>query len=159
MPEPRKKTPPRQDDVRSSGKFIFEVDGMEIGQFSEVSGLSVDVQVESVEEGGENQFVHKLPGRMSWPNITLKRGIVRSDSLFEWLKETSGEGYASNGSKLKRRTAAITMLALDGTRLRAWNLADAFAVKWSGPTFAATANSAATEELEIAHHGFQSTRP
>ena len=145
-------------DARSTGKFLFEVDGLEIGQFSEVSGLSVEVQVESVEEGGENQFVHKLPGRMSWPNITLKRGVIKADNLFTWLKDSSGEGYASKG-KLERRSAAITLLALDGSRLRAWNLADAFAVKWSGPTFAAIPNGAATEELEIAHHGFQSASP
>lgn len=142
-------------DARSTGRFLFEVDGLEIGQFSEVNGLSVEVEVESVPEGGENQFVHKLPGRMSWPNITLKRGVIQADNLFTWLKEASGEGYASKG-KLERRSAAITLLALDGTRVRAWNLADAFAVKWSGPSFAAIPNGAATEELEIAHHGFQS---
>jgi phage tail-like protein len=147
------------DDPRFSGSFLLEVDGKEIGQFSEVSGLSVDVQVEEVQEGGENQFVHKLPGRMSWPNITLKRGIIQSDKLFDWLKETSGEGYAGNGNKLDRRTAAITMLALDGTRIRSWNVVDAFAVKWNGPSFSVTANESVTEELEIAHHGFQSAQP
>jgi len=142
-------------DARSSGKFLFEVDGLEIGQFSEVNGLSVEVHVESVEEGGENQFVHKLPGRMSWPNITLKRGVIQADNLFTWLKDSSGEGYAAKG-RLERRSAAITLLAVDGTRLRAWNLADAFAVKWTGPSFSATPTGSATEELEIAHHGFQS---
>ncbi len=157
-----KKAPARKsaakwaNDALSSGKFLFEVDGMEIGHFSEVNGLSVEVQVDPIEEGGENQFVHKFPGRMSWPNITLKRGVIQSDNLFAWLKESSGEGFAGKGNKLRRRTAAITLLALDGTRLRAWNLSDAFAVKWSGPQFAATANGAATEELEIAHHGFES---
>jgi phage tail-like protein len=150
--------PDDQNGARSSGRFLFEVDGLEIGQFTEVNGLSVEVAVESVEEGGENQFVHKLPGRMSWPNITLKRGVIQADNLFDWLKDSSGEGYASKG-KLERRSAAITLLALDGSRLRAWNLADAFAVKWSGPSFAATTNGAATEELEIAHHGFQSASP
>lgn len=148
-----------RDDANSTGRFLFEVDGMEIGQFLEVSGLSVEVEVEPVTEGGENHFVHKLPGRMSWPNITLKRGVIRSDNLFEWLAASSGNGYAGNGSKLERRSAAITLLARDGTRLRAWNLADAFAVRWVGPTFSATTNDAATEELEIAHHGFESTRP
>jgi len=150
---------PEPSDARSTGTFLFEVDGLEIGQFTEVSGLSVDVQVESLEEGGENQFVHKLPGRMNWPNITLKRGVIQADNLFAWLKDSSGEGYAKKG-KLERRSAAITLLALDGSRLRAWNLADAFAVKWTGPSFAASAsNGAATEELEIAHHGFQSDKP
>ncbi len=131
---------------------------MEIGQFSEVQGLSVEVNVEQVEEGGENQFVHKLPGRMTWPNIRLKRGVIQSDNLFAWLRETSGEGYAGRGNKLERRTAAITMLALDGSRLRAWNVVEAFAVKWSGPSFSATSSDPVTEELEIAHHGFQSAR-
>ena len=149
--------PDRTSDALSSGKFLFEVEGLEICQFSEVSGLSVEVQVESVEEGGENQFVHKLPGRMSWPNITLKRGIVDGDNLFAWLGKSSGEGYAGNNSKLERRSAAITLLALDGSRLRSWNLADAFAVRWTGPSFAATSTEAATEELEIAHHGFKSS--
>lgn len=148
--------PDRQDDALSSGKFLFEVNGMQIGHFSEVTGLSVEVQVQSVEEGGQNEFVHKLPGRMSWPNIKLKRGVIHDDNLFAWLKETSGDGYAGNNSQLERKSAAIVLLALDGSRLRSWNVRDAFAVRWTGPTFAATSTSAATEELEIAHHGFQS---
>ena len=151
--------PDRSSDARFPGRFLFEVDGMQIGQFSEVSGLSVEVQVEQVEEGGENQFVHKLPGRMSWPNIKLKRGVIQSDNLFAWLRESSGDGYAGKGNKLERRTGAITLLALDGTRLRAWNVVDAFAVRWTGPSFDASATGTATEELEIAHHGFQSTQP
>ena len=146
-------------DPRFSGTFLFEVDGVKIGQFSEVTGLSVEVQVEQVEEGGENHFVHKLPGRMSWPNITMKRGVIESDNLFAWLKETSGEGYAGKGNKLQRKTGAITMLALDGTRLRSWNVVDAFAVKWSGPSFDAAATGSVSEELEIAHHGFDSAKP
>ena len=34
-------------------------------------GLELNVETEQYEEGGENGFVHKFPGRMSWPNITL----------------------------------------------------------------------------------------
>ena len=143
------------DDAVPTGKFLIEVDGLEIGKFLEVSGLTVDVKVETVEEGGENQFVHKLPGRLEWPNVVLKRGVTRSDNLFAWLSKSSGEGFAGEGSKLTRRSAAIVLLGTDGKRLRSWTLADAFAVKWSGPQFAATSTDAATEELEIAHHGFR----
>jgi phage tail-like protein len=139
------------------GQFIFEVDGMEIGTFQEVSGLSVDVEVEEIQEGGENQFVHKLPGRMTWPNIVLKRGMTKSDNLFSWLSESSGTGFSGKGDKLARRSAAVTMLAADGTRLRQWEFLDAFAVKWTGPSFDATSTDPATEELEIAHHGFTPT--
>lgn len=147
------------DDAVPTGKFLIEVDGLEIGKFKEVSGLSVDVNVESLEEGGENQFVHKLPGRLQWPNVVLKRGVTKSDNLFGWLNKTSGEGFAGAGNKLERKSAAIVLLASDGSRLRSWELSDAFAVKWTGPSFAATATDAATEELEIAHHGFRATAP
>ena len=143
-----------QRDPKPTGKFLFEVDGLEIGTFTEVSGLSVDVEVETVEEGGENQFVHKLPGRMSWPNVVLKRGVTQSDNLFAWLSKTSGTGVAGQNNKLERRSAAVTLLAADGSRLRHWDLIGAFAVKWTGPSFEATSTEPATEELEIAHHGF-----
>ena len=139
----------------TAATFMFEVDGVEIGRFSEVSGLQVEVEVEDLEEGGENSFVHKLPGRMKWPNIMLKRGITQNDSLLTWLSKSSGEQFSASGNTLTRSTAAITLLGPSGTRLRSWEFNGAFPVKWSGPTFAASSSDMAMEELEIAHHGFR----
>ena len=51
----------------SAANFLFEVDGVQIGVFSQVSGLEVRVDVATYQEGGENGFTHNLPGRMSWP--------------------------------------------------------------------------------------------
>ncbi len=138
----------------SASTFLFEVDGVEIGQFMEVSGLEVEVSVESIEEGGENGFSHRLPGRMSWPNITLKRGVTQADNLFIWLNKSSGEQFAKSGNILTRSTAAITLIGPSKKRLRAWNFVEAFPVKWKGPDFAADSTTAASEQLEIAHHGF-----
>ena len=135
--------------------FLFEIDGVEIGRFQEVSGLEIDVGVEDVEEGGQNSFVHKLPGRMSWPNIRLKRGITQNDTLITWFNKSSGEQFAANSSKLSRATAAITLLDAAGGRLRAWEFDGAFPVKWTGPSFAAGSTEYPSEEIEIAHHGFR----
>ncbi len=134
--------------------FVFEVDGIAIGQFLEVSGLELTVEVESIKEGGENNFEHKLPGRITWPNLKFKRGVTRSDSLFDWVKKSSGDGFAGAGNKLVRKTAAVTLVSPTGSRLRTWELDGAFPVRWSGPSFAAGSDDEATEELEIAHHGF-----
>lgn len=138
-----------------AARFLFEIDGVEIGRFQEVSGLQVDVTVEKIEEGGQNAFVHQLPGRMTWPNITLKRGVTQNDSLISWLNKASGEQFAANKNALKRSTAAITLVDAAGTRLRAWEFDGAFPVKWNGPAFAASSTDMATEEIEIAHHGFR----
>lgn len=139
----------------TASTFLFEVDGVEIGRFMEVGGLEVNVDVEELAEGGENSYVHKLPGRMTWPNITLTRGITQNDSLLTWLNKSSGEQFAASGNKLTRSTAAITLIGPSGTRLRAWEFDGAFPVRWKGPQFAAGSNEMATEELEITHHGFR----
>lgn len=142
-----------------SGRFLFEVDGVEIGTFTEVTGLELDVGVEEVEEGGQNHFVHKLPGRMSWPHLVLKRGMTKGDQLFSWVQEASGDGFAGKGSKLERKSAAVTLVSDKGERLRAWELTGAFPVRWRGPSFVASSSDLASEELEIAHHGFRSAKP
>ncbi|MFT4865645.1 MAG: phage tail-like protein [Ilumatobacter sp.] len=139
----------------TSATFLFEVDGVEIGRFMEISGLEVSVETEDVQEGGQNSFVHKLPGRMTWPNITLKRGITQQDTLLDWLNKSSGETFSSGGNKLERSTAAITLTASDGTRLRAWDFDGVFPVKWTGPSFAVSSTDMAVEQLEVTHHGFR----
>lgn len=144
------------DSQRVTGAtFLVEVDGVEIGKFMEVSGLEVTVEVEELTEGGENSFVHKLPGRMSWPNLVLKRGITQNDALLAWLGKSSGEQFAANSNSLKRSTAAITLMGVSGKRLRAWDFDGAYPVKWRGPTFAAESTDMAVEELEIVHNGFR----
>lgn len=137
-----------------NASFLVELDGVELGRFREISGLQVDVDVESLEEGGENGFVHKFSGRMTWPNLVLKRGITKEDVLMAWLNDSVGTGMATRNGKVKRTSAAITLIASDGTRLRSWNVADAIPIRWAGPTFSADATDAAVEEVEIAHHGF-----
>jgi phage tail-like protein len=139
-----------------SSRFLFEVDGVEIGVFSEVSGLELNVEVATYSEGGENGFMHKLPGRLTWPHVILRRGITDSDTLFAWVNKTAGDSFAANGNTLTRSTGAITLVGQDNSRLRAWELQDAFAVRWSGPRLDVSSSELLQEELEIAHHGFRS---
>lgn len=143
-------------DAPFTGKFKFSVEGVgEIGAFTDVSGLSVEVELVEIEEGGQNHFTHKVPGRMKWPNIVLKRGITDSDNLFEWFAKTSGEGFAGEGSTLERTQGEITLTDSQGETVRGWTFEEAFPVKWTGPTLASSSNEVAKEELEIAHHGFR----
>jgi phage tail-like protein len=139
----------------TAATFLFEVDGVEVGRFSEVNGLELSIETEDVQEGGQNSYVHKLPGRMTWPNIVLKRGVTQNDSLITWMQKSSGEQFTANGNKLTRSTAAITLVGPTGTRLRSWEFDSAFPVKWTGPTFSVTATDIPMEELEITHHGFR----
>ena len=142
-----------------ASRFLFEVDGVEIGIFSSVSGLQVTAETEDIQEGGQNGYVHKVPGRFSWPNVIFRRGLTQADALFDWMQKTSGEGFSSAGNKVTRSTGAITAIAADGKRLRAWNLDAVLPIRWKGPDFDVESGTPLSEELEICHHGFRSGNP
>jgi phage tail-like protein len=141
-------------DPPFAGKFVFTVEGQTIGAFTEVSGLSVSIDVEELAEGGQNQYTHKLPGRMKWPNLVLKRGITNTDNLFEWFAKSSGDGFAGSGNRLDRHNGAVELRDAAGKTVRKWEFTGAYPVKWSGPKLAASAKDLAVEELEVCHRGF-----
>ena len=88
------------------GKFIFKIGDLQIGAFTEVTGLAVSVDVEELAEGGQNAYTHKLLGRMRWPNIVFKRGLTDSDALFTWLLMLTMAGFAIVGYFMQFETPA-----------------------------------------------------
>ncbi len=131
-----------------TGAF-FQVDvGEAIGYFTECSGLSMEYDVFEYQEGGVNDFVHKLRGRMKFPNLVLKRGITHEESFVKW--------FLSCREKTERRDMSVTMLSHDLKPIRTWSFAGAFPVKWTGPELKANAGEVGTETIEIAHQGLKS---
>lgn len=49
-------------------------------RFQEVSGLTVNMEMESYREGGQNRFEHQLPVKTSYTDLTLKRGMFELPS-------------------------------------------------------------------------------
>ena len=135
------------------GKFIFKIGTLQIGAFTEVTGLGVSIDVEELTEGGQNAYTHKLLGRMRWPNIVLKRGLTDSNALFTWLQNFSGDGF-SKTNKVTPETGSISVLTPKGEPFRTWSLVDVKPVKWTGPRLAASSRDLAIEELEVCHSGF-----
>jgi phage tail-like protein len=127
-------------------RFYVKIDGMTSAVFTEMSGLQVETVVTEYEEGGNNGFVHRLPGRTKVGNLTLKRGIVASNEFFNWYSEIL-EG------KLKYRHVDVLVYDTEGKELAKWSFANAFPVKWIGPQLAADGKNAAIETLELAHEG------
>jgi phage tail-like protein len=122
--------------------------GATIGYFTEVSGLSMEYEVEEYKEGGVNDFVHKLRGRMKFTNLVLKRGITSNEEYVKW--------FVACREKIERRELTVTMFDQTLNPVRTWSFAGAFPVKWSGPDFKASPDGAAIETVEIAHQGLTS---
>ena len=129
--------------------FSLELDGMKVGYFSECSGIQVEYEVLEHPEGGQNDFVHKLRGRKKYPNLVLKRGITSNVALQKWIFETKEWD--------QRGQVTVTMFSHDYQPVRKWAFANAFPVKWQGPSMKGGVNDLATETVEIAHRGLVPT--
>ena len=133
--------------VLTSSHFKVSVPGLMIGTFRNCSGLSMEFDVFEWAEGGNNEFVHHLPGRMRYPYLTLSSGMTDDLAMQTWFWKTREQ------AELKEVT--IELQTQDGQTKRAWTFADAFPVRWTGPGIAADATALSIETLEIAHSGLK----
>jgi phage tail-like protein len=134
-------------DPAISNLFKVSIDGHELGVFTACDGLGVEVVLEQREEGGNNEFVHQLPVRMKYTNIKLTRPVdAQSKEVSRWLAQMEGT--------ITRASAEITALGVDSKPVTSWKLKGVIPVRWQGPSLAADSAKAATETLELAHHGF-----
>jgi phage tail-like protein len=136
-----------RNDPYAAFNFLVEIEGLIVGGFTEVSGLQVETAVHEYQEGGQNEYVHKLPGPTRYPsNLTLKRGLTDIETLWSWHQDVIA-------GRIERRNGTIYLL--DRLRLPAmwWDFKQAYPVKWSGPDFKADSNAVAVETVELVHRG------
>jgi phage tail-like protein len=62
-----------------------------LGTFQSLSGLEVHFDTYDYVEGGNNDTVHRLPGRMRYPNLVLSWGVVNYGELLRWFLATRDE--------------------------------------------------------------------
>ena len=138
---------PDSPDAQSL-RFRVKIDGHgDLGNWSKCDGLSVEYDVFEYKEGGENAFVHRIPGRAKYQNLKLTRPVNKdSKKVASWMAKLKIE--------VKRQTAEISALDTEGNPIATWNLEGVFPVKWNGPSLDVGANSVAMETLELAHNGF-----
>jgi phage tail-like protein len=128
--------------------FELTMPGISIGYFTEISGLSAEVEVMTYNEGGNNSFIHRFPSRLKYPNLVLKRGITNEAALQEWFAK-------SVGPQPQLVDVTVSMLDEEQNRLRTWAFANAYPIKWTGPQFNVGQSAVATEAIEISHDGIK----
>jgi len=117
-------------------------------RFQSVSGLSVEMQTETVKEGGENRFEHVLPLRPTYTDLTLKRGLVTDSDLITWFTDTF------DSMQVKPVTIDIMLLNENSEPLISWNVVHAWPKKWSLSDLDAEQSGIAIETLELHYRTF-----
>ena len=113
---------------------------------------------EQIEEGGNNQYVHTVPGRITWTNIVLRRGVLTRPARFlDWTAIDVGHGFATAAATRCARTTGRGHRARrsgrPGRRLDLHRRIPG-AVERSGVQRLHRQEMVA-EEVEIAHHGLR----
>ncbi len=141
--------PPKRTDPYAVFNFRVEIDGIDVGSFTEVSGLDSETDVIEYRTGDMrmNSSV-KLPGLTKYPNIVLKRGMTKDLSLWQWRK-------AVVNGQTDRRNGVIILMDESRADVLRWQFRNGWPAKWEGPDLDASSSEVAIETLEIAHEGLE----
>jgi phage tail-like protein len=148
----------KRDNPYAAFNFLVSLGGAQgdggegtiVGGFSDASGFGLDVNYSEYRNGNEKfNTTRKVPNTHKLDDVTLKRGLVGSTDLFDWVK-TVRDGTADP------RNVTITLLDEARNAVATWRLRRAQPKKWVGPTLAAKGGGeVAMEELHLVHEGIE----
>ena len=118
-------------------------------RFREVAGLSMELEEETFNEGGENRFSHKLPVRGRYPDLVLKRGLLTSTGVRSWIED------AVQNLIIQPTTLWVTLLNDAHEPLQTYTVTGAWPKKWSVSDFSAETSDVVIETLELAYQTFR----
>ena len=123
-----------------------ETDGPKAG-FQEVSGIGMEVAVAEYRAGNSKEnSVMKITGLNKSTDVTMKRGVIGSLDLYQWLDQIR------NGDQKALRTVTVQLQNEDHTEVvQTWKLLRARIIKHTSGPFNAKGTEVVMEELVLAY--------
>ncbi len=130
-------------------RFLFP-DGEDVADidFQTVSGLDVQVNTESIREGGENRFERALPNRTQYSNLILKRGLLKGSKVIDWCLDSF------QNLQFEPIDMVVSLLNAQHEPLITWNIVQAWPLKWSVSEFNAEQSALVIETIELKYQYF-----
>jgi phage tail-like protein len=140
----------RESDPLIGFNFALDLQGTITGYFTECSGIGSEheiVEHKVVTDKGV-EVVQKIPGRLKWQDVTLKRGITQDMQIWDW------RAIVEKGEVVKaRKTCSIVMFDRNYKEVARWNFENAWPSKVTGPSVKADSNEFGVEEVTLVHEG------
>ena len=114
--------------------------------FQEIAEFGLDVTISPYRNGNDkDNGVRKIVGLNNTPDVTLKRGIIGSLALYQWLDQIR------NGDQRAARTVVISLQNEARTAVaQSWKLLDALITSYKCGPFNARGNDVAIETIVLA---------
>jgi phage tail-like protein len=145
--------------------FYVELAGVIVGLFTNAP-VEMERKTDTIKQGGINDYVTVLPGRIEQSEITLKRGLSISRGLWDWFMQGR---YEFNVKRINfsiiQGAPGFNLLSMVGIggwqqagsgfgKIKHWDVENAFPIKWEIDDLnTSKADSVVIETLKIAHHG------
>ena len=117
--------------------------------FQEVTGLSAEISLEEYQEGGLNEYVHRMPSGAKYGNLVLRRGMFNNSRVAGWCRKAIEDFH------FEPTTVTVTLLNEAHAPLASWTFQRAYPVKWSVSDLKAQDNALVIESLELAYSHFR----
>lgn len=137
-------------DPLIGARFALDVQGVVSAFFASASGFNNSSEVithQAVDAAGKS-VVQKIPGDLTWDDITLERGITDDLGLWDWRQQVI-EGDVAGA----RKDGSVIMYNQAGEEMSRWNFVNGWPSSWNGPDVSAEDQSVAIESISIAHEG------
>lgn len=117
-------------------------------RFKEVSGLEMEMQMESIPEGGQNRFTWQLPTKAKYSELVLKRGMFIGSGILMWCKN------AFENFVFEPVNIIISLLNEHHVPIQAWYVVNAIPKKWSVSSFDAEKSAVVIESITLSYQYF-----
>jgi len=118
-------------------------------RFRDVSGISMEVEEETYNEGGENRFIHKFPVRSRYSDLVLKRGLLIDSVIRKWCEE------AIYNLDIQPTSVWVTLLNEEHEPLQSYTFINAWPKKWNISDLNAESSEIVIESLELAYQYYK----
>lgn len=119
-------------------------------RFQEVTGLSVEVGLDTYNEGGENRFVHRLPSRSSYSDLVLKRGMTLASGVTAWCLD------AIENFNYQPANLLISLLNEQHLPVSSWYIINAIPIKYEISGFNAEQSEIVIESMTLRYEYYKS---
>lgn len=127
--------------------FRVSIEGTSM-ECSEVTGLKGTMEYQEVRSGTQSNYHFKIPTKMTYGEVTFKRGVIRKDSK-HFFSSTKAKTNFNAKIPFKKQWSDITIELLSETQdiVCSWTMINPYILSWEFTNLNASSNELMFETL------------